>query len=123
MAREQGATAPVAFTPPSNVAEEKTKLAREYIWLLMKYIQEGNTGAADLEQGDAVPTVHEIEPMIVLGSPELHLWDDGWTAVTNDASRCAQFEHTMVVTDDGVEILTVTADGRSAADQVRAQLS
>jgi methionyl aminopeptidase len=64
-----------------------------------------------------------IEPMIVLGSPELHLWDDGWTAVTNDASRCAQFEHTMVVTDDGVEILTVTADGRSAADQVLAQLS
>ena len=63
-----------------------------------------------------------IEPMITLGSPALHLWDDGWTAVTNDASRCAQFEHTMVVTDDGVEILTVTADGRSAADQVLAQV-
>ena len=64
-----------------------------------------------------------IEPMITLGSPALHLWDDEWTAVTNDASRCAQFEHTMVVTDDGVEILTVTADGGSAADQVLAQLS
>jgi methionyl aminopeptidase len=63
-----------------------------------------------------------IEPMITLGSPALHLWDDGWTAVTNDASRCAQFEHTMVVTDDGVEILTVTADGTCAADQVHAQL-
>ena len=63
-----------------------------------------------------------IEPMITLGSPALHLWDDDWTAVTNDASRCAQFEHTMVVTDDGVEILTVTADGRSAADQVLAQV-
>jgi len=63
-----------------------------------------------------------IEPMITLGSPALHLWDDGWTAVTNDASRCAQFEHTMVVTDDGVEVLTVTADGRSAADEVLATL-
>jgi methionyl aminopeptidase len=64
-----------------------------------------------------------IEPMIVLGSPRLHLWDDGWTAVTDDASRCAQFEHTMVVTETGVEILTVTEDGRSAADVVLAELS
>lgn len=63
-----------------------------------------------------------IEPMITLGSPQLHLWDDGWTAVTNDASRCAQFEHTLVVTDDGYEILTVTADGHSAADVVIASL-
>jgi methionyl aminopeptidase len=61
-----------------------------------------------------------IEPMITLGSPALHLWDDGWTAVTNDASRCAQFEHTMVVTETGVEVLTVTADGASAADLVLA---
>ncbi len=58
-----------------------------------------------------------IEPMITLGSPELWVWDDGWTAVTRDGSRSAQFEHTMVVTDDGVELLTVTADGRCAADQ------
>jgi methionyl aminopeptidase len=64
-----------------------------------------------------------IEPMITLGSPALHLWADEWTAVTNDASRCAQFEHTMVVTDTGVEVLTVTADGTSAADQVLAALS
>jgi methionyl aminopeptidase len=64
-----------------------------------------------------------IEPMITLGSPRLHLWDDGWTAVTNDASRCAQFEHTMVVTDTGVELLTVTADGASAADLVLAEVA
>ena len=57
-----------------------------------------------------------IEPMITLGSPELEMWDDGWTAVTRDASRCAQFEHTMVVTDDGVDVLTVTAEGRTAVD-------
>ena len=58
-----------------------------------------------------------IEPMITLGSPDLSVWDDGWTAVTRDGSRSAQFEHTLVVTDDGVEVLTVTADGRCAADQ------
>jgi methionyl aminopeptidase len=63
-----------------------------------------------------------IEPMITLGSPELHMWNDGWTAVTNDASPCAQFEHTLVVTDDGCEILTVTEDGRSAAAVVLAGL-
>ncbi|MEI7593412.1 MAG: type I methionyl aminopeptidase [Actinomycetes bacterium] len=58
-----------------------------------------------------------IEPMITLGSPELRIWDDKWTAVTRDGSRSAQFEHTLVVTDRGAEILTVTADGRCAADR------
>jgi methionyl aminopeptidase len=57
-----------------------------------------------------------IEPMITLGSPSLWVWDDGWTAVTNDGSRCAQFEHTLVVTDSGCDVLTVTADGSCAAD-------
>jgi methionyl aminopeptidase len=57
-----------------------------------------------------------IEPMITLGSPDLWVWDDGWTAVTRDGSRSAQFEHTMVVTETGAELLTVTADGRCAAD-------
>jgi methionyl aminopeptidase len=63
-----------------------------------------------------------IEPMITLGSPALHVWSDGWTAVTNDASRSAQFEHTLVVTDDGSDVLTLTEDGRSAADDVLARL-
>jgi methionyl aminopeptidase len=58
-----------------------------------------------------------IEPMITLGSPELRVWDDGWTAVTLDGSRSAQFEHTLVVTERGAEILTVTADGQCAADR------
>jgi methionyl aminopeptidase len=57
-----------------------------------------------------------IEPMITLGDPALHLWDDQWTAVTNDGSRSAQFEHTLVVRADGAEILTVTDEGRCAAD-------
>jgi methionyl aminopeptidase len=47
-----------------------------------------------------------IEPMITMGAYEHDLWDDGWTAVTVDRRRTAQFEHTMVVTADGVEVLT-----------------
>jgi methionyl aminopeptidase len=48
-----------------------------------------------------------IEPMITLGAIDARLWKDGWTAVTVDGSWTAQFEHTLVVTDDGVEILTL----------------
>jgi methionyl aminopeptidase len=61
-----------------------------------------------------------IEPMITLGDPSLYVWDDNWTAVTLDGSRSAQFEHTLVVTADGADILTVTADGRCAADHLLA---
>lgn len=55
-----------------------------------------------------------IEPMLTLGSAQVELRSDGWTAVTADRSRSAQFEHTLAVTADGVEILTVTGDGRCA---------
>jgi methionyl aminopeptidase len=48
-----------------------------------------------------------IEPMITVGNPREVIWDDGWTAVTADRKRSAQFEHTLVVTDDGAEILTL----------------
>ncbi|ATB29347.1 type I methionyl aminopeptidase [Melittangium boletus] len=48
-----------------------------------------------------------IEPMITLGHWHHRQWDDGWTAVTADGSRTAQFEHTLLVTDTGAEILTV----------------
>jgi methionyl aminopeptidase len=48
-----------------------------------------------------------IEPMITVGAWQHRLWDDGWTAVTVDGRRSAQFEHTICVTDDGAEILTL----------------
>jgi methionyl aminopeptidase len=48
-----------------------------------------------------------IEPMLALGDQRSHVWDDGWTVVTNDRSRVAQFEQTLAVTPDGAEILTV----------------
>jgi methionyl aminopeptidase len=48
-----------------------------------------------------------IEPMITIGDHRHRLWDDGWTAVTGDYKRTAQFEHTLVLTGDGAEILTL----------------
>lgn len=51
--------------------------------------------------------VFTIEPMINLGALPWEMWDDGWTVVTADRRWTAQFEHTLVVTDDGAEILTV----------------
>jgi len=59
-----------------------------------------------------------IEPMLTLGEPHAALWDDDWTAVTIDGTRTAQFEHTLVMTDDGAERLTVTAAGACAHDYV-----
>jgi methionyl aminopeptidase len=48
-----------------------------------------------------------IEPMLTLGSITYDIWDDGWTVVTKDRKRTAQFEHTILVTDGGHEILTL----------------
>jgi methionyl aminopeptidase len=48
-----------------------------------------------------------IEPMITLGGVDYDIWDDKWTVVTKDRSRTAQFEHTVLVTADGAEILTL----------------
>jgi methionyl aminopeptidase len=50
--------------------------------------------------------VFTIEPMITMGSIQPVIWSDGWTAATSDGSRTAQFEHTVLVTDDGVAVLT-----------------
>ncbi|WP_399091797.1 type I methionyl aminopeptidase [Streptomyces sp. BBFR2] len=57
---------------------------------------------------DIVPGMtFTIEPMLTLGSYDYDMWDDGWTVVTKDRKRTAQFEHTLVVTDTGAEILTL----------------
>jgi methionyl aminopeptidase len=48
-----------------------------------------------------------VEPMLTLGTADWDMWDDGWTIVTKDRKRCAQFEHTLLVTDTGAEILTL----------------
>lgn len=64
----------------------------------------------DAQQFDDVIEVgmtFTVEPMITLGGIDWHLWDDGWTVLTNDGSRVAQWEHTVVITPKGAEILTL----------------
>ena len=62
------------------------------------------------EKGDGITLVpgmvFTIEPMINLGSWKLHILDDKWSAVTDDRSLSAQFEQTILVTNDGYESLT-----------------
>ena len=57
--------------------------------------------------------IFTVEPMINLGRAHVKLLSDGWTAVTRDRSLSAQFEHTVGVTDTGVEVFTNSPSGRS----------
>jgi methionyl aminopeptidase len=54
--------------------------------------------------------IFTIEPMINLGTYGDTTWDDNWTAVTLDGKRSAQFEHTILVTETGFDILTKRED-------------
>ena len=55
-----------------------------------------------------------VEPMLLTGRPHFHTAADGWTEHVDDNRPSAQFEHTVIVTDHGADILTITADGRTA---------
>ena len=57
-----------------------------------------------------------VEPMITAGTHRHTAWTDRWTEATDDGLATAQFEHTIIVTDDGVEILTLDADGQTAVN-------
>jgi methionyl aminopeptidase len=70
----------------------------------------GHPGEGDILKPGMLFT---IEPMINVGRPETKVLSDGWTAVTKDKSLSAQFEHTVGVTDSGVEIFTMSPKGFS----------
>ncbi len=55
--------------------------------------------------------IFTVEPMINLGRPQVKILPDGWTAVTRDRSLSAQFEHSVGVTEDGVDIFTLSPAG------------
>jgi methionyl aminopeptidase len=59
-----------------------------------------------------VGLVLAIEPMVNEGGPSSRVLDDGWTVVTRDGSRSAHFEHTVAITPDGPEVLTLLDDAR-----------
>jgi methionyl aminopeptidase len=52
--------------------------------------------------------IFTVEPMINQGTGDNYILDDGWTVLTKDHKKSAQFEHTILVTDEGYEILTVS---------------
>ena len=64
------------------------------------------------EPGTGVPIVPgmvlTVEPILCLGAPDVQVLDDGWTIVTRDSSRCAQFEHTIAIFSNRTETLTNT---------------
>lgn len=70
--------------------------------LIVPHYDDPNIGV-ELEAG----MTFTIEPMLTLGTIEYDVWDDTWTVVTRDRKRTAQFEHTILVTDTGSEILTL----------------
>ena len=72
---------------------------------ILHYGQRGD--GAELKRG----MIFTVEPMINLGRPQVKVLADGWTAVTRDRSLSAQFEHSVGVTDDGVEIFTASPAG------------
>ena len=63
-----------------------------------------NSGKGKVRPG----MVFTIEPMINMGNPYDRRWPDDWTVVTTDGKRSAQFEHTLLVTETGFEILTAS---------------
>jgi methionyl aminopeptidase len=62
-----------------------------------------------------VGMVFTIEPMLTLGTHEWDMWEDNWTVTTKDKSITAQFEHTLVVTERGADILTLPSPAAAAA--------
>lgn len=65
-----------------------------------------NFGKAGTGRRLAPGLVIAVEPMVTMGSFEVKVLEDGWTAVTADGSLAAHFEHTIAVTEDGAEVLT-----------------
>jgi methionyl aminopeptidase len=62
--------------------------------------------------------IFTIEPMINAGKREIKHMPDGWTVVTKDRSLSAQWEHTILVTNDGFEVLTVSKGTPAAPENI-----
>ncbi|MEY4398142.1 MAG: type methionyl aminopeptidase [Actinomycetota bacterium] len=71
--------------------------------LIIPHYDSAPNYATEIEVG----MVFTIEPMLTLGTYQWEMWSDGWTVTTKDKSITAQFEHTIAITEDGVDILTL----------------
>jgi methionyl aminopeptidase len=63
--------------------------------------------------------IFTIEPMLNLGSPAVKILNDGWTAVSKDKSLSSQYEHSVGVTETGVEIFTASPKGLHQPHQIK----
>jgi methionyl aminopeptidase len=72
-----------------------------------------NSDALILQPG----MIFTIEPMLTEGNSDCYEWNDAWTVATVDGGRSAQFEHTVLITEDGVEILTLPEDSNNIHDK------
>lgn len=105
----------ISYAVQSHVEKEGYSVVREFV---------GHGIGQSLHEDPAVPNYGEagrgivlkeglvlaIEPMVNMGKPEVHILNDGWTAVTNDGSLSAHFEHTVAISSKGPEVLTYIGD-------------
>lgn len=128
-AMDEGIAAAAPGQPVSAIGRAIERRARRQgLGIVREFI--GHGIGTEFHSGLQIPHYHDprastvlepgmtftVEPMLTLGDPACGLWEDEWTAVTLDGRRTAQFEHTVLVTEDGVELLTVASDGTVPAD-------
>ena len=113
----------------------KTQLLSDISHAIQKYVEENGYGVVReftghgigkmLHEDPAIPNYGvegtgpllrvgmtlAIEPMVTMGSYKVRILDDDWTTVTVDGSDSAHYEHTIVITEDGYEILTIEEGG------------
>uniref|UniRef100_A0A0D9W9A4 Peptidase M24 domain-containing protein n=1 Tax=Leersia perrieri TaxID=77586 RepID=A0A0D9W9A4_9ORYZ len=85
-----------------DASKRLVRVTEECMLRAISACKHGNNGPGQMVEGQTFT----IEPILSMGSIECDMWDDGWTAVTTDGSLAAQFEHTILITKTGAEILT-----------------
>lgn len=114
--RPGGATRDIGASIQSFAESERCSVVRDFCGHgLGRVFHDAPTILHYVEPSYDVPLksgmLFTVEPMINLGRPHVKVLSDGWTAVTRDRSLSAQFEHTVGVTDMGVEIFTLSPKG------------
>jgi len=101
----------ISYTIQSYVEKHRFSVVRDFVGhgigkVMWEEPQIPNFGFPDRGPRLKKGMVFAIEPMVNIGAYGVNVLEDGWTAVTQDGSLSAHFEHTVAISDDGVEILT-----------------
>ena len=98
---------------PTIMGERLCRITQESLYLALRMVKPGINLHYDSRETNVVlkpGMTFTIEPMVNAGKKEIRTMKDGWTVKTKDRSLSAQYEHTIVVTDNGCEILTLRKD-------------